>query len=1313
MEASSLGQVFTRHLGFPRQQGARLASESFADRISDRVHSLAEDGGHDAEAWVEHFFALEHPFEAREKEFRATSRLLDRGPTVLEFELADQEYVVIENDDDLVVVSNAGSIVLDRTRDLTQQLKAAVLPSAQQVRPTAVAKPAGERAYYVDRKGGVVNIDAKAVAQALRGAELRVEPLARVSHAPTRLAAFAPSSRYAEPELRPKPVQQVAKLAAAERRGTSSEKVVILERKEVREIEGPAARVWRDIAEKLAARGQPHAAEPADGVKRLGGASGVALSRQTYAVKVGGVVALVQRPQSEIAARARNAERTVEVARQGRMTLSGSEHADNPVRSGFWLSPRAAAVGTGAVATSAGGFAAALTGAGPLRARASREIARQVTAGRQPEAEIVGGVPGDEAELPLAALGVRAPRTAPVAGQPGVSASALRALAPRGVVDERSFVAPTYTIYDTGETSFAGPLAARDVLPATTLRVLYDALERTASYEGFRLPSLEVAVNPFTIRDGRPAPKLAFQERDISVVRTLTAESSPVAAPRERVKRALSLPFVEAGVVVDGELAGALERAFVREMLPRRPEPSLDEVVSGPAGAPAGRAMGRLAAGPGLSRGAAHALAGAESAPRSVGRRAPAFSWIDWALEHQDEARTKSRGTGAVALRAPRFARAGLAVPASAAEAPVHVVAGMPSAGPERGLERRASPESAARFRSLFIEFEPVIGGSSAAAGGPAAAGEAVPEVGFVRMPMALDAPTLESLVGNLGRETPGHERGTRTLPGQFTPTETRRGGMAVQLRPMLLDDVNSRRLPAASAPVEAYTDASSGAEEFVVPVPLWVQMADTAPVRTAAEEPSSSQGTRSSSRSAAPVTAGFGAPRGEAVATRIEVDRTIAPEGTFAAPQGGARSESVRVPRLGAEPLRAPAADLVAGPPTAEITRSVPRAADFARESEALGRSRGGDLLRTPGASASRLVEADASELPTVRPLSLSPGRAGRPAALGELSPEMTSVVSPAPAMSEVSQARSTVSRAEAGLPARAAGRSAPAAAAPAAPAAPQRSSAGQAADRRAVPAAGQATAVAASGLASRAAPRARAAEVADRELRVAPQRRGRGYLRFKWPALSRWWQHEARSERHQGGAFVARHGDQDSPSFVADSSAAAGAPARGQAGSSAYVAARAGARSAGSEGSAGTMAGATGEALGSAGSSVTTLQAGAPAWETVGAGEPVYVAVSDGGQASVVTPRTAGRVKRPGAGATSLDMTVVAAITPQAPSLDDMASAGSRPYLKGKKDAPAKGAAQKTDSLSLQGTVDSLAQRIYHRLKRRLQSDRERFGG
>jgi hypothetical protein len=85
-------------------------------------------------------------------------------------------------------------------------------------------------------------------------------------------------------------------------------------------------------------------------------------------------------------------------------------------------------------------------------------------------------------------------------------------------------------------------------------------------------------------------------------------------------------------------------------------------------------------------------------------------------------------------------------------------------------------------------------------------------------------------------------------------------------------------------------------------------------------------------------------------------------------------------------------------------------------------------------------------------------------------------------------------------------------------------------------------------------------------------------------------------------------------------------------------------------------------------------------------------------------------------------VEMSIVAAIPPAPPPLESMSSAprgGDAPHARGR--APAQHAAhgqhkEAEDAVShskIEGSVDAIAQRIYHRIRQRIQSDRERFGG
>jgi len=121
------------------------------------------------------------------------------------------------------------------------------------------------------------------------------------------------------------------------------------------------------------------------------------------------------------------------------------------------------------------------------------------------------------------------------------------------------------------------------------------------------------------------------------------------------------------------------------------------------------------------------------------------------------------------------------------------------------------------------------------------------------------------------------------------------------------------------------------------------------------------------------------------------------------------------------------------------------------------------------------------------------------------------------------------------------------------------------------------------------------------------------------------------------------------------------------------------------------------------------------APAPAAASASGPAYIAMSSTGAAGLVSAGAAARAQ-------AVEMSIVAAIPPAPPPLESMSSAargGEAPHARVR--APGQAARQEhrkeaDDAVShskIEGSVDAIAQRIYHRIRRRNQSDRERFGG
>ena len=115
-----------------------------------------------------------------------------------------------------------------------------------------------------------------------------------------------------------------------------------------------------------------------------------------------------------------------------------------------------------------------------------------------------------------------------------------------------------------------------------------------------------------------------------------------------------------------------------------------------------------------------------------------------------------------------------------------------------------------------------------------------------------------------------------------------------------------------------------------------------------------------------------------------------------------------------------------------------------------------------------------------------------------------------------------------------------------------------------------------------------------------------------------------------------------------------------------------------------------------------------------------PAYIAMSSSGAAGAV-PSAAAVKAHAQARAQSVEMSIVAAIPPAPPPLESMSSVARVEAPRARGTGQAQDAAhghqkEADDAVShskIEGSVDAIAQRIYHRIRRRIESDRERFGG
>lgn len=224
MEAPPLGRVFDRHLAFPRRGRARLTVESLIDRLASRAEAPL---GHrvDALAWAESFFAIEASVGAHEEALTTIGAASD-DTAFLEFELGEREFVVLEEADEVIVVSPDGTLVLERTDALIARLHEAQRPR-QSVEPASRE----ERATFVSRSGDVRTLDPQVLAALLASTSARVEKAPKVSRVPPSLASVGAVrwlpiktplvARRAPAHARPMPPTSIATHAVDEQKPAS------------------------------------------------------------------------------------------------------------------------------------------------------------------------------------------------------------------------------------------------------------------------------------------------------------------------------------------------------------------------------------------------------------------------------------------------------------------------------------------------------------------------------------------------------------------------------------------------------------------------------------------------------------------------------------------------------------------------------------------------------------------------------------------------------------------------------------------------------------------------------------------------------------------------------------------------------------------------------------------------------------------------------------------------------------------------------------------------------------------------------------
>src|SRR5258708_39223528 len=143
----SLEQILWRSIDRWTEEPALVDSDEFAAHIAG-----AFDGEVPAEAWVERFFRGADPLRLPSDMAGAVVRATRERLHVYEFNLERLDYVVIEDKEKVVIVSDFGQFSLQNTDAVGHAIESAVIPQGQRDGSDA-------RAFFVRSTGEPAPID--------------------------------------------------------------------------------------------------------------------------------------------------------------------------------------------------------------------------------------------------------------------------------------------------------------------------------------------------------------------------------------------------------------------------------------------------------------------------------------------------------------------------------------------------------------------------------------------------------------------------------------------------------------------------------------------------------------------------------------------------------------------------------------------------------------------------------------------------------------------------------------------------------------------------------------------------------------------------------------------------------------------------------------------------------------------------------------------------------------------------------------------------------------------------------------------------
>src|SRR5438067_1608792 len=179
----TLEQLLSRAMHRGAEDPALLDVEEFADRVVGPLTQATS-----SEQWVDRFFAGNVELRAIVAPDLTHTAPRPYSPAALhvyEFDLDRLEYVVLEEDDQFVVVSDSGQFSVPAGASAKNAIASAAIPS----RPDGSEAP---RAWLVRKDGSLEPLHPGKLARALSGSGLRQVSLQAVARPASRLQRWSP-----------------------------------------------------------------------------------------------------------------------------------------------------------------------------------------------------------------------------------------------------------------------------------------------------------------------------------------------------------------------------------------------------------------------------------------------------------------------------------------------------------------------------------------------------------------------------------------------------------------------------------------------------------------------------------------------------------------------------------------------------------------------------------------------------------------------------------------------------------------------------------------------------------------------------------------------------------------------------------------------------------------------------------------------------------------------------------------------------------------------------------------------------------------